>query len=142
MFRSKVNTSCLNTIMLPRAAVAPLCTPFGVLLLLSLRRKLCVVQRPSAWLARLRRSQSSLRRQQLSHFYVYIRRATAFWLATATTYGVHVIRNVHSNVRVFDDRRVVTRDSTTASLSVTVSRDAHSFPGLQQSSSIEYGPSR
>lgn len=90
--------------------MAPLCTPFDVLLLLSLRRKLCVVQRPSAWLARLRRSQSSLRRQQLSHFYVYIRRATAFWLATATTYGVHVIRDVYSNIRVFDDRRVVTRD--------------------------------
>lgn len=91
--------------------MAPLCTPFGVLLLLSLRRKLRVVQRPSAWLARLRRSQSSPRRQQLSHFYIHVRRATALlWLATATAYGAHVIRDVRPNERVFNKRQVVTRD--------------------------------
>lgn len=79
----------------------------------SLRRNLRVVRRPSAWLARLRRSQSSPRRQQLSHFYVYTFAVLQLYsLATATAYGAYVIQDVHPNERVFafDDRRVVTRD--------------------------------
>lgn len=76
------------------SCASPLCTPNVVLLLLSPRRKLRVVQRPSAWLARLRRSQSSPWRQQLSHFYVYIRRCATALLASHGyfAYGAHVIR--------------------------------------------------